>query len=123
MNLPGYEDIPGLTKKAVEQIPRFLVGIKRHWMSDPVKSCVIEKALGLTGSEVRAIVSLLRIKTYPIASGSKGYWWAVRSCELVSTREHIQGRYRRLRAVDEGLERAQNNLLIGMDYNQMKLAL
>ena len=123
MNLPGYEDIPGLTERAVEQIPRFLVGIKRHWLSDPVKSHVIEKALGLTGSEVRAIVSLLRIKSYPIASGSKGYWWAVRSCELASTREHIQGRYRRLQAVDEGLERAQNNLRAGMDYNQMKLAL
>ena len=123
MNLPGYEKIPGLTPRAVEQIPRFLVGIKWHWKSDPVKSPKIEKALGIKDTEVRAIVSLLRIKAYPIGSGSKGYYWATRSCELVSTRDHIQGRHRRLKAVDEGLERAQNNLQTGMDYNQMEIAL
>ena len=65
MNLPGYEKIPGLTPRAVEQIPRFLVGIKRHWKSDPIKSPKIEKALGIKGTEFRAIVSLLRIKGYP----------------------------------------------------------
>ena len=113
MKLPGYENIPGLTERAVEQIPRFLVGIKRHWISDPVKSRVIEKALGLSGPEVRAIVSVLRTKGYPIASGSKGYWWATKPGELASTREHVQARRRRLQSVDEGLERAQNNLRAG----------
>lgn len=127
MKLPGYENIPGLTERAVEQIPRFLVGIKRHWISDPVKSRVIEKALGLTGSEVRGIISGLRIKIYPIGSGSNGYWWAVKPGELDSTITHIEGRIYHLTRVRDGLVIARNCLLDGKDIekirNQLSLAI
>lgn len=108
--LPGFEDIEGMTKRAISKIEEFRGRLKLSPKSKPVKSRRIEKALGLKGTEVRAIVSYLRCKGNPIGSTSKGYFWARTRSELSSTQGQIHGRIVQLTKVRAGLEIAYENL-------------
>jgi len=105
MTLPGFEHIEGLSKRAVAAIPSFIVGMKLRSKTRPVTSKEIETKMNLTGPEVRAIVSHLRTKGAPIASGGKGYFWAKTYNELGITAEHLKARIVRMQTVLNGLER------------------
>ena len=99
MTLPGFEDVPGLTERAWAARQALILGLLHHRSKKPVVSRVIEPALGITGPEVRALVSQLRLLRLPIGSGSKGYFWASDICDIEETILHLQSRARRCLAV------------------------
>jgi dihydrodipicolinate synthase/N-acetylneuraminate lyase len=55
--------------------------------------------MGLSGTELRRLVSRLRRKGVPIASSRTGYWYAATAMEVYTT-------IRQLRQMADGLEKA-----------------
>ena len=106
MKLADFESIPGMTARMSELLPNLIEGLLSHSVDDPVYSAKIEKALRLTGPEVRAGVSYLRTLGLPIGSGRLGYFWAASSGELAKTVSHLTGRLRRIKDTRDGLLRA-----------------
>lgn len=107
MTLPGFENIDGMTRRAINATPLLLKGLRSYGIDEPIKSPEIEEALSISGVEVRAIVSSLRKSGEPIASTSKGYYWATKPSELETTIGHIEGRMHKLGSVREGLVNAR----------------
>lgn len=64
-----------------------------------VSGSELERALGLSGSELRRLVNHLRQKGVPIASDRRGYFYAVTAGEVYTT-------IRQLRQMMTGLEKA-----------------
>lgn len=62
-------------------------------------SAVLERTMGLSGTELRRLVSRLRRKGVPIASSRTGYWYAATAMEVYTT-------IRQLRQMADGLEKA-----------------
>lgn len=104
MALTTFENVDGLTKKAVDRIDEFLERIERVGKDTPVKSRIIENRMDLRGVEVRAIVNFLRKKGYPIGSSSKGYWFAKSKDEIEETLQHLHQRKSAIQSVINGLE-------------------
>ena len=96
--LPGFENIPGLTKRASKQYDRFIGSLRQHhrYEENAVPSARIEKALGLSGSEIRALRHLAWEDGILIASGSKGYYWSDRYEDAQKTQDHITARWQAL---------------------------
>lgn len=78
------QELPEFLK---ELLPKFLSSLKKHTLSDPVKSYKMEAGLTsmiqkyhpgkkIAGSHIRQMVRHLRRNGYPIGSGSYGYYWA-----------------------------------------------
>ena len=71
---------------------------------------------GLSGREVRAMVHYLREhKQMPIASGSKGYFWAADKTEMQGTVDHMEDRISSTQKALRALERP-GLMLIGTRY-------
>ena len=116
MNLTGYEDMAfdvtvsdKLLAKAYE-----LIWNLRMYASEnsPLQSCRLEINLKITGVQLRALISYLRIKGtpqfphgVPIASGSTGYWLASDRASLASTVAHMRERGLKDLAVAYALEK------------------
>ena len=115
MTLPGFENFNGLTGRALAAKDVFLRRIKLRTPDNPVKSKLIEKGLGINGSEVRALVSLLRCNGEPIGSGGDGYYWCATVDELDPTLDHIAGRISRLQSVWAGLMTARSMINRGKE--------
>jgi hypothetical protein len=63
------------------------------------------KVQGLSGPEVRAIVSYLRsVHRYPIGSGGMGYFWIRTIDEKETTMDHLRGRRNAIDAALQGVE-------------------
>ena len=93
MSIPGFEHIKGLTPRAFKHYNYFIITLKEHhWRSDPVTSKRIEKALGITGPEVRALRLLAWEKGDPVGTCAKGYFWSTKSEEMYKVWEHIKAR-------------------------------
>lgn len=122
MPLEGFENIPGMTKRALRVIEVFAGGMKKYsglqkttrrsdnpkkWRNR-VQSHEIEKGMYLTGSEVRAIVSHLRTRGVPIGSDGAGYFLALNPAEIEQTIKHMIGRARRIEECVRGLRKYQN---------------
>jgi len=112
VTLPGYK-IDGLTQRAIDAKDAFIRGLVAHGPDYPVKSKKIEDALHLTGPEIRALVSYLRVQGEPIGSDNRGYYWCRDAADLEKTKQHIQARIQRLQHVNIGLATAQANLRCG----------
>lgn len=110
MKLADFESIPGMTPRMAGRLPQLIKGLLNHPVKDPVYSASIEKALDLTGPEVRAGISYLRTLHMPIGSGRLGYFWAANSTELDKTTSHLTGRLKRINDTLNGLKRAKFGL-------------
>lgn len=64
-----------------------------------ISSAALERTMGLSGTELRRLVSRLRRKGIPIASSRTGYWYAATAMEVYTT-------VRQLRQMADGLEKA-----------------
>ena len=74
-------------------------------------SRIIEQQLGIDGFDLRQCVNLLRRQTVPIASESRGYFYATDARDLDATLHHLRHRLKGINGAIEGLEKAQRKLL------------
>lgn len=92
MQLEGYENInfeisPKLKAKG-ESLKHLLIQFAR-----PMTSSEIEVKLHLSGVQVRAIVSYLRVvHKQPIGSDQRGYFWCTSREQLDTTIKHMEER-------------------------------
>ena len=70
------------------------------------KSAVIERALNISGYEVRRLVNRLRKKGKPIGSSKDGYFYAVTAGEIYATIRQLEIMKKGLEAAIHGMESA-----------------
>ena len=70
------------------------------------KSEEIERAIGLSGNELRKAVNRLRRRGIPIGSSRSGYFYAVTAGEVYSTIRQLQVMKNGLDAAIEGMEKS-----------------
>ena len=92
--IKGFEEHTKLSKKGEECKEKFLSKIKHNSTDNPVLSKKVEDYFEISGSEVRQIVLYLRRCGVPIASCSKGYFWATSPEQLAPTIHHLEQRKR-----------------------------
>ena len=108
MTLPTFEEHAGHINRVRGKIGIFIWFLQHTTDEETViPSAEFERLLGLRGTDVRFMVSLLREYKAPIASTGKGYFWANQYIQLLSTMDHIRGRISRMQTVLEGLEWAK----------------
>ncbi len=71
-----------------------------------VKSSELERALNLSGTDLRKLVNRLRRKGVPIGSSRDGYFYAKTAGEVYATIRQLQVMEQGLRAAIQGLESA-----------------
>lgn len=95
MSLSGFQNIEtelsDKLKPLVDTVARCL---RKYTIDSPVKSAVIEKGLGIHGTDVRAIVQHLRLQGVPVGSNGKGYYMARSKDEIETTVNHLRQRAR-----------------------------
>lgn len=88
-----------------ETIARYLeVGCKGR--ANVVSSRELERALGISGNELRRRINRLRRDTVPIAADQRGYYYAETAAEVYDTIRSLQKMRGGLDAAIAGLERA-----------------
>lgn len=70
------------------------------------KSAQIERALDMSGNELRRLVNRLRRKGVPIGSNKDGYFYAITAGEVYATIRQLQTMSKGLDAAIHGLETA-----------------
>lgn len=70
----------------------------------------IEASLGVTGVEVRAMVSHLRANGLPICSSGQGYWYAATAEEIDLTIAHLDHRRTALEYLIRDLESCKRRM-------------
>ena len=68
------------------------------------KSDEIERAVGISGNELRKLVNRMRRKSIPIGSSRNGYFYAVTAGEIYSTIRQLKVMANGLGAAIKGLE-------------------
>ena len=66
--------------------------IERHNSDNPIYSKTLEQQFGVKGIVIRHIIRELRLEGHPIASGSKGYFYAKYKTELQPTIDSLKSR-------------------------------
>lgn len=110
------ELMEGLTPRALACQDRFIEIVKRGTTEKPIKSETIEKELGISGQEIRALSALLTMKGYEVTSRSHkpaGYWWALRPEEMLEKVHHLESREIAMRHHREAAIRIVNRLRTG----------
>lgn len=88
-----------------ETISRYLEnGCKGH--KNVVSSRELERALGISGNELRRHINRLRRGTVPIAADQRGYYYAETAAEVYATIRSLEKMRSGLDAAISGLERA-----------------
>ncbi len=88
-----------------ETIARYLeTGCKGR--ANVVSSRELERALGISGNELRRRINRLRRDTVPIAADQRGYYYAETAAEVYDTIRNLQKMRGGLDAAIAGLERA-----------------
>ena len=78
-----------------------------------VSGAELERALHLSGADLRKHVSRLRRRGVPIASDRNGYFYAQTAGEVYATIRLLRTMVRGLEAVIQGLERSLDNFPVG----------
>lgn len=73
-----------------------------------IKSAELERAMDMSGTDLRKLVNKLRRKAVPICSGRDGYFYARTAGDIVRT-------IRALRVMIKGLQAAVDGLLAALD--------
>ncbi len=88
-----------------ETIARYLeIGCKGR--ANVVSSRELERALSISGNELRRRINRLRRDTVPIAANQRGYYYAETAAEVYDTIRGLQKMRGGLEAAIAGLERA-----------------
>ena len=96
-----------------ETISRYLEnGCKGH--KNVVSSRELERALGISGNELRRHINRLRRGTVPIAADQRGYYYAETAAEVYATIRSLEKMRSGLDAAISGLERALEKFGEGM---------
>lgn len=91
-----------------ETISRYLEnGCKGH--KNVVSSRELERALGISGNELRRKINRLRQEAEPIAADRRGYYYAETAAEVYATIRSLEKMRSGLDAAISGLERALEN--------------
>ena len=106
MKAGGFGEITkGLSARAELNLEKFKTAIEKYDKLIPVKSYRIEKWLGISGSEVREMVHYLRVNSFPICSGNKGYYYGTHN-DVEETINHLQERRNSIDQVIIGLRKS-----------------
>ena len=76
-----------------------------------IKSAELEKALGLSGTNLRKLVNRMRRRGVPIGSNRDGYFYAVTGGEVYGTIRQLQAMVQTLEAAIHGLETVLDGFL------------
>ena len=88
-----------------ETIVRYLeIGYRGR--ANVISSRELERALGISGNELRRRINRLRRDTVPIAADQRGYYYAETAAEVYDTIRSLQKMRGGLDAAISGLERA-----------------
>ncbi|TCK89048.1 hypothetical protein EDC19_2462 [Natranaerovirga hydrolytica] len=90
-----------------------------HGAENAVISKTLERALGISGKELRDLVNALRREGIPIASDQSGYFYAKTEAEVRLTIRHMRNRISGISAAVSGLRRS----LAAFDDTQIRLPL
>ena len=91
-----------------ETISRYLEnGCKGH--KNVVSSLELERALGISGNELRRKINQLRQEAVPIAADRRGYYYAETAAEVYATIRSLEKMRSGLDDAISGLERALEN--------------
>lgn len=105
MTLEGFEDVAGLSPQAIAVSQDVLADIRActdcHW----ILSSILEKRYAVSGPEIRAIVSYMRVQGIGrrIGSSSKGYYWIETNEQRDQTLKQLDGRIFRLKRVADSI--------------------
>ena len=87
--MPTRQGVKKMSKSIKHHL---LVTIMDHSFDNPIYSIELEKKYKISGIIVRDAVREFRREGHPIASGSKGYFYAKYRTELVSTINSLRSR-------------------------------
>lgn len=90
-----------------EQLTAYLKGAYKG-RRNTIKSAELERALHMSGTDLRKLVNKLRRKSVPICSGRDGYFYAKTAGDIIRT-------IRALRVMIKGLQAAVDGLLAALD--------
>lgn len=123
LTLKRVDEISVMNNRTARLIPEFQKLLVAQPIDNPIYSMMLEAELNLSGAEVRAIVSHLRVGAIPpfIGSGNNGYFHARKAKDLDSTIDQIEGRITRLQRVAKGLKLAQVRLRCGDTQTRMQI--
>lgn len=90
-----------------EQLTAYLKGAFKG-RQHTIKSAELERALDMSGTDLRKLVNKLRRKSVPICSGRDGYFYAKNAGDILRT-------IRSLRVMIKGLQAAVDGLIAALD--------
>lgn len=117
INLPTFEFLPKLSKKAKNLIPWVDIQLlAKTTKSTAITSGGLKAVKGLLGTEVRGIVHHLRVVLKrAIASGGKGYYTASDPEELNDTIDQLRGRINSIDEVRDALIKTRRRMRLEKD--------
>ena len=71
-----------------------------------IKSAELERAMEMSGTDLRKLVNKLRRKSIPICSGADGYFYAKTAGDILRTIRQLKVMIKGLQAAVDGLEAA-----------------
>lgn len=120
MALPGFEDIPGLSQKVIDQSMNCLRWLQTQTSEEnPCCARKFQRAYGFRPAQFAALISYLRMQGYPIGSNGKGYFWASIASELSETIAHMKSRIGRQERTTNAIETTQATMREG--YQQQEI--
>ena len=91
-----------------------LAKIKSRTYHDKISGAKLGDSFGLNSVQVRKIVNHFRSKEHlPIASTTKGYWWATETWHLDKTDEHLESRIIGIQNARTGIKIAREEMVQG----------
>ena len=101
----GFDNVAGLSARALAVKDLFLQTLKDNYKyPNHIKSPKIEKGLGMSGSEIRALVHYHRANGQLILSSQKGYSWTDSPEMAQTTIESLKQRSNSILQALKGME-------------------
>ncbi len=122
MSLPGFEDVPGLSRKVIKKSTTCLSFLQYNTSeASPRISHGFQVAYKFVPSQVSALMAYLRMQGYPVGSNGKGYFWAREPGELDQTIEHMESRIRRQSVVLQKMKSTRETMRESYQQQEIEL--
>lgn len=124
INLPTFEFLPKLSKKAKQLLPWVDIQLMaKTTKATAITSGGLKAVKNLVGTEVRGIVHHLRvILKRPIASGGTGYFTVTDPEELNDTIDQLRGRINSIGEVRDALIDTRRRMRLEKDHQRQNNA-